>query len=196
MAEPPKPSDPATARRSCVSIPHRPSSPKDGQSYGSSPVHTLGWKEYVALPELGISRLKAKIDTGARTSALHISGFEVLERFDDGTARIEIRVPLDRRGKREAVAQATMLRTLQVTDSGGHSEDRPVIETLLVVGPVHKRVFLTLTDRQGMLFRMLLGRKALEGDFLIDVHRKYVMGGRRRRTGTDAGSGDATGGRG
>lgn len=160
--------------------PHRSSTIGDN-SPPHSPPHILGWKEYVDLPELGISRLKAKIDTGARTSALHVRTYEVLERFDDGTARIEMRVPLDRRGEREAVAEATLLGTTRVTDSGGHKEERPVIETLLSVGPVRKRVFLTLTDREGMLFRMLLGRKALEGDFSIDVSRKYLMGGRRPR---------------
>lgn len=143
---------------------------------------TLGWKEYVALPDLGIPGLKAKIDTGARTSALHVRSFEVVETLPDGSAVIEIRVPLDRRGEREATARVRRVREIQVKDSGGHAELRPVIETTLVLGSVRKRIPLTLTDREGMLFRMLLGRKALEGDFLVDVSRKYVLGGRRRRS--------------
>jgi hypothetical protein len=68
-----------------------------------------------------------------------------------------------------------MLRQVRVVDSGGNAEVRPVIETLLVLGPVRKRVLLTLTDRTGMLFRMLIGRKALEGDFLVDVAGKYLQ---------------------
>lgn len=153
----------------------------DAPCAGQGLVPTIGWKEHVALPELGIPRLKAKIDTGARTSALHVSAVEILERFPDGTVAMEIRVPLDRRGESEVTARVTALREMQVTDSGGHAEVRPVIETALVLGPVCKRIQLTLTDRGGMLFRMLLGRKALEGDFLVDVAGKYLMRTRPRR---------------
>lgn len=162
------------------SAPPTVSSKGDTSSPARGVLTTLGWKEYVALPELGIPRLKAKIDTGARTSALHVSAVEVLERFPDGTSRIAIRVPLDRRGEREVAAEVTALREMQVTDSGGHAEVRPVIETTLVLGPVRKRILLTLTDRRGMLFRMLLGRKALAGEFLVDVASKYLTGSRRR----------------
>jgi hypothetical protein len=68
-----------------------------------------------------------------------------------------------------------MLRRVTVTDSGGHPEIRPLIATELVLGPVRKQIFLTLTDRSGMLFRMILGRKALEGDFLVDVSQRYLQ---------------------
>lgn len=142
---------------------------------------TLGWKEYVALPDLGIPRLKAKVDTGARTSALHVRSFEVIESLPDGSAVLEFQVAVDRRGKREVTARARRIREVQVRDSGGHAELRPVIETTLALGGVRKPILLTLTSREGMLFRMLLGRKALEGDFLVDVSRKYLLGGRRRR---------------
>jgi hypothetical protein len=148
--------------------------------HGTAPV-VIGWKEYVDLPDLGIRGLKTKIDTGARTSALHVSSLVVLQRHADGTADVEIEVPLDRR-RPEARSRARV-RTLcevRVTDSGGASEVRPLIETELRLGPVRKRILLTLTDRSGMLFRMLLGRKALENDFLVDVAKKYLTGGRRR----------------
>jgi hypothetical protein len=143
----------------------------------------VGWKEYLALPELGIGRLKAKIDTGARTSTLHVAALRILAEYGDGTALLELSLPLDRRywsqrrqPGRVATAQALMLRQVTVTDSGGHREIRPLIATELVLGPVRKRILLTLTDRSGMLFRMILGRKALEGDFLVDVARKYLQG--------------------
>lgn len=143
---------------------------------------TLGWKEFVDLPQLGLSGLKAKVDTGARTSALHVDSLIVTERHADGTASIEFDVPLDRkRPVRRVRTRATMLEEVKVTDSGGNAEVRPVIETELVIGPVSKSVRLTLTDRTGMLFRLLLGRKALEGDFLIDVGKKYLTGRRRRK---------------
>jgi len=168
MSEPPSPTS------SSIEDDSRPACSRD------TTLLTLGWKEYVALPDLGIPRLKAKVDTGARTSALHVRAFEVIETFPDGSAVIEIKVPLDRRGEREATARVRRLCEIQVKDSGGHAELRPVIETTLVLGSVRKQIPLTLTDREGMLFRMLLGRKALEGNFLVDVSRKYLLGGRRR----------------
>ena len=146
------------------------------------PPVVIGWKEYLDLPELGITGLKAKVDTGARTSALHVAGLRVVERRGDGSAEIGFEVPLDRgRPGRTVAARARMLREVRVTDSGGSSEVRPVIETELVLGTVRKRILLTLTDRTGMLFRMLLGRKALEGDFLIDAAARYATGKRPRR---------------
>jgi hypothetical protein len=141
----------------------------------------VGWKEYLDLPELGIHRLKAKMDTGARTSSLHVSSLQVFENEAAGGAEIELSIAFDRRHpERVMVARAPLLGRVQVTDSGGHPELRPVIATDLVMGPVRKRILLTLTDRTGMLFRMIVGRKALEGDFLVDVSRHYVLG--RRRT--------------
>ena len=143
----------------------------------------VGWKEYLALPELGIGRLKAKVDTGARTSTLHVAALRVLVEHRDGTAELELSLPWDRHDRspggqtgRVKIARAFMLRRVTVTDSGGHREIRPLIATEMVLGPVRKRILLTLTDRSGMLFRMILGRKALEGDFLVDVARKYLQG--------------------
>lgn len=138
-------------------------------------LQVIGWKEYVDLPDLGIRHLKAKVDTGARTSSLHVRSLEVLAEHDDGSSEVEIRVPLDRRGDREAVARTRVLRRIAVTDSGGHSEIRPLIETEIVLGPVRRRILLTLTDRRGMLFRMILGRKAFEGKCVVDVATKYRL---------------------
>ncbi len=137
---------------------------------------TVGWKEYLDLPELGLLRLKAKVDTGARTSTLHVDSLTVLEKLPDGTERVELVIGPDRRRPELQVrTQARVIRRIRVVDSGGHPEVRPVIETELVLGPVHKRIFLTLTDRSGMLFRMILGRKALEEDFRVDVAGKYLF---------------------
>ena len=143
---------------------------------GPGEIRTVGWKEYLDLPELGISRLKAKVDTGARTSTLHVDSLEVLEVLPDGTEMVEIVVGPDRRRPDVQVrSQARVLKRMRVVDSGGHPEVRPVIETELVLGPVRKRILLTLTNRSGMLFRMILGRKALEGDFRVDVAGKYLF---------------------
>jgi len=149
---------------------------------GFREVRTVGWKEYLDLPELGIFRLKAKVDTGARTSTLHVDTLDVLEVLPDGSEIVEITVSPDRRRPGWRVqARARVVKRMRVVDSGGHPEVRPVIETEMVLGPVRKRIFLTLTDRSGMLFRMILGRKALEGDFSVDVASKYLLRKSHRR---------------
>ncbi len=136
----------------------------------------IGWKEYLDLPEMGIFRLKAKIDTGARTSALHVDALNIVETLPDGTEIAEVEIGIDRRHpERRVTARVPLLGRLRVKDSGGHPELRPCIETELVLGPVRKRIRLTLTNRSGMLFRMILARKALEGDFLVDISRKYLL---------------------
>jgi hypothetical protein len=136
----------------------------------------IGWKEYVGLPELGVASLKAKVDTGARTSSLHVEAIRTLGEPTDGEAELEITIAPDRRHPERLVrTRVKQLARIPVTDSGGHTELRPVIETLLILGPVEKRIRLTLADRSTMLFRMILGRKALEGDFTVDVSRKYLQ---------------------
>jgi hypothetical protein len=141
----------------------------------------IGWKEYLDLPELGLFRLKAKVDTGARTSTLHVDSLLVLAELPDGTELVELTIsPSRRRPDWKVVTRARVLRRIRVTDSGGHPEVRPVIEADMVLGPVRKRILVTLTNRSGMLFRMIVGRKALEGDFQVDVAAKYLL--RRGRT--------------
>lgn len=137
---------------------------------------TIGWKEWAALPELGIERLKVKVDTGARTSSLHVAAIRVLAEHHGGEADLEITVAPDRRRPHLVkTAQVRQLARIPVTDSGGHTQMRPVIETVVVLGPVAKRIRVTLADRSSMLFRMILGRKSLEGDFVVDVARKYLL---------------------
>lgn len=142
---------------------------------GSGPLR-IGWKEYLDLPEMGIFRLKAKIDTGARTSALHVDSLTVVETLPDGTEIAEVEIGTDRRHPgRRVIARVALLGRVRVKDSGGHPDLRPYLETEIVLGPVRKRIRLTLTDRSGMLFRMILARKALEGDFVVDTSRKYLL---------------------
>ena len=152
----------------------------------SSPPFRIGWKEFVDLPELGLRRLKAKIDTGARTSTLHVHSLVYLERLADGSQVAELTLaPPDRHDRHDpsrlVSSRVRVLRQIEVRDSGGHLEIRPLIETELVLGPVRKRIFVTLSDRSGMLFRMILGRKALEGDFLVDPSCKYLLRAWHRR---------------
>ena len=136
----------------------------------------IGWKEYLDLPELGLTRLKAKIDTGARTSSLHVSSSKVVAVHPDGSRDLEFTVARHRLHPEVAtLVRARALREVLVTDSGGHRGLRPLIETELILGPVRKRIALTLSDRSEMLFPMILGRTALTGDFLVDTSRKYLL---------------------
>jgi hypothetical protein len=135
----------------------------------------VGWKELVDFPDWGIRRVRVKIDTGARTSALDVLSYEL--RPGEGQSLVaELRLALDRKKpKRVLVIQAPVLRMVMVSNSSGLRERRPLIETTLHLGKVRKRVELTITDRSGMRFPVILGRKALAGDFLVDVSRKYLL---------------------
>ena len=136
---------------------------------------TLGWREWISLPDLDIPALKAKVDTGARTSALTAFDLEPFE--ESGVSKIRFGVrPLLRRPEltRECTAEVVDRRT--VTDSGGHRERRCVIETRVQVAGELWPVEVTLTDRQGMLFPMLLGRTALAGRAVVDPSESYLCG--------------------
>ena len=141
---------------------------------GPAGLTVVGWKEYLDFPEWGVRRVKAKVDSGARTSALDVARY-TLERRPEGLfARMELALNRRRRDKLVTVETA-VLRLVVVTSSDGVREERPVIETVVRLGPVEKRIRLTVTDRSGMLFPMLLGREALAGCFLVDVSRKYLL---------------------
>ena len=138
---------------------------------------TVGWKEWVALPQLGIERIKAKVDTGARTSALHASRIERFTEKGAPHARLHLH-PLQRDDRTCIIADVAVIDERQVTDSGGHRERRIVIESLLSIGPVAWPIELTVTRRENVLFRMLLGRTAMQGRLLVDPSRCYVIGKR------------------
>ena len=139
------------------------------------PATVIGWKEWIGLPDLGIPAIKAKVDTGARTSALHTFSLEEFENRGRPMVRFGIH-PLQRRRDVVRFCEAPVLERRRVKDSGGHSEKRYVIQTTAAVGSIIWPIEITLTDRDAMLFRMLLGRKALEDRFLVNPGRSYLTG--------------------
>jgi hypothetical protein len=141
--------------------------PSDGEAVD------MGWCEHVGLPELGL-RLRAKIDTGARSCALHVTSLREVAFDDDGNILMDVTIP-DEAG-RERSTRVSVVEYAHVKDSGGHTERRPVIETLLALGNHAWRVRVTLTDRGDMRFPMLVGRTALGADARVHPSRRYLLG--------------------
>jgi hypothetical protein len=135
----------------------------------------IGWREWVALPDLGVTRVKAKIDTGARSSALHAFDLEHFRRRGHDMVRFAIHT-LQRSNKRVIVAEAEMMDERIVRSSNGVNALRPVILTRVELLGESWPIELTLASRDEMGFRMLLGRQALRGRFLIDPGRSYLTG--------------------
>jgi predicted deacylase len=138
----------------------------------------VGWVELVALPGLGVARLKAKIDTGARTSALHVTRMRTVDTTAGPNPRpiLEITVPGGGRGRRPTIVRVTVRAFAMVRDTSGRIERRPVIETALKLGPLHRRITVTLTNRGDMLYPMLVGRTALGAAVAVDPSRRYLLG--------------------
>ena len=127
----------------------------------------LGWEEWVALPELGLLAVKAKVDTGARTSALHA---RFVEPFGSGrAAKVRFGVqPIPRRADVEIVCTARVVDRRDVTSSNGERETRYVISTPMRIGDREWPIEVTLTNRDAMSYRMLLGRQAIGVGILVD----------------------------
>lgn len=138
---------------------------------------TLGWREWVSLPDLGLQHIKAKVDTGARTSAIHAFALRSYEK--DGDERVEFRMhPNQKDTETVVVCDARIVDKRVVTDSGGHKEERLVIETTLQIGEHAWPIEATLTARDDMLFRMLVGRTAMKNRAVVNPGRSFVVGKR------------------
>ncbi len=136
---------------------------------------TIGWKEWLALPHLNIPAIKAKIDTGARTSALHTFQIEPISKNDAQWVKFGIH-PMQRRKDIALFCEAPVVDQRDVKDSGGHIENRFVIATPVAIRGRQWMIEITLAHRDDMLFHMLLGRTALAGHCIVDPGRKYLTG--------------------
>ncbi|WP_267224570.1 ATP-dependent zinc protease family protein [Dyella silvae] len=134
-------------------------------------VITLGWRERLALPTLGIPLLKAKLDTGARSSSLHVDALEHFER--DGETWLRFAVNVGGRHRVAVVCESRALDRRAVTDTGGRRTMRWFIRTEVCLAGDRFEVDINLTDRRHMLFPMLLGRTALQGRFAVDPALSY-----------------------
>ena len=136
----------------------------------------LGWREWVHLPELGLPLIKAKVDSGARTSCLHAFALEAFER--DGAEWVKFSIhPIQKNTDEVIECTAPIADKRTVTDSGGHKEERFVIKTRIQIGEWKGDIEMTLTTRDDMMFRVLLGRTAIvSGKFSIDPALSYVQG--------------------
>jgi hypothetical protein len=135
----------------------------------------LGWREWVGLPSLKIPAIEAKIDTGARSSSLHTSSYEIFTQ--DGTNWVDYTLhPVPERPDVEIVGRALLLDRRAVKDSGGHEEERPFIESEIAIGAMTWTIELSLTNRENMKYRMLLGRTGMRGRALVNCEKFHLSG--------------------
>jgi hypothetical protein len=133
----------------------------------------IGFRECVSLPSLGIIAIKAKNDTGAKTSSLHAFDIKLVKKGGETLVKFKVH-PIQKNTEIVVSCAAPLVDRRIVMDSGGHKEHRYVIHTMIQMGPVKKIIELTLTNRETMKYRMLIGREALK-QFYIDPSQSYLL---------------------
>ncbi len=136
---------------------------------------TVGWIELASLPELSIPAIRVKVDTGARTSALHVTNLERFERQGEGFASFDVH-PMRRYQAHTVRCQAPVIGEKKVKSSGGHVQIRPVVVTSLCIAGQTWTIQVTLTNREKMRFKMLLGREAMREKIEVDPGAQYLQG--------------------
>ncbi|MBI1318600.1 MAG: ATP-dependent zinc protease [Candidatus Hydrogenedens sp.] len=134
--------------------------------------HLIGWSEHISFPDWNIWNLDVKVDTGARSSALHVNNLKI---YKSGKARFE--VVLDEHHPLDSIpVTAPILKWAKVRSSNGAYMRRCFVRARAQIGPIDKLIDISLVSREKMVFRMLLGRKALAHDFIVDVSRRNLLG--------------------
>ena len=140
----------------------------------------VGWREWISLPDIGIPAVKAKVDTGARSSALH--AFDIEPFHHNGILMVHVKVhPYQKNVTYVREFDAEVLDQRWVSDSGGHKEQRYVIMTSLGMGDLTWQAEVTLTNRDTMKFRMLLGRTAMQGRLVVDPSKSFLVGAKPQK---------------
>jgi len=135
----------------------------------------IGWREWVGLPALGVQKIKAKIDTGARSSALHAWNIETFKKGRTPWLRFDLH-PLQKNNSLSVKATAPLLKRKDVKSSNGQIETRYTIETEILIGGARNQIELSLTNRDAMGFRMLIGRTAMSKTFLVNPDSSFLAG--------------------
>jgi hypothetical protein len=144
-------------------------------------IRELGWREWVQLPELTKHRIKVKVDTGAQTSALHATDIRIVRIGTKKWVRFSIQ-PHQKSPKPQLRVKAELVEKRHVRSSTGDLTHRPVIRTLLRINGTEKPIEITLVNRDMMGFRMLLGRQAIRGDYVVNPSRSFVISSKKKIT--------------
>lgn len=134
----------------------------------------IGWREWVFLPELNDAKIKAKIDTGAKTSALHAENIEIFKKKRKKFVRFEL-YPHQHDNESATIIEAPLIEHRKVKSSIGIETERPVILTTIVIGDFSYPIEFTLIDRNMMGFRMLIGRDAIKERFLVNPSKSFIL---------------------
>lgn len=150
---------------------------KSAEPSSINKIITTGWREIIALPEWNIPRLRAKLDTGAKTSALHVRNIEYT-----GNDMLRFEVVIRERPRHDSIwITAKQVRESRVRPSSGHHQNRPVVITPMLLGGLLHEIEISLVCRKGMLCRMLIGRTALAPYYVVDSSRKYIVSSLNRK---------------
>lgn len=145
------------------------------QPTANRPRYLIGWREWITFPDFANARVKAKVDTGARTSAIHAGNITLMRQ--DGIDVVGFTIyPNQKDGSHAITCWAPLINNRPITNSGGRKEDRFVVRTTIGVGDHRWPIELSLTSRPSMGFRMLLGRSALKSRFLVVPDRSFLDG--------------------
>lgn len=152
----------------------------ESKLHGDSHYLLIGWQEWCALPELGIPAIKAKIDTGARTSAIHAFDIEPISKHGRKYVRFSVH-PIQHNDLLAVTCEVPIVDRRRIMSSSGHKEFRYVIKTPIILGHKMWEIEVTLSNRDPLLFRMLLGREALQHGVMIEPHKRLCQGTRTKK---------------